>query len=220
MLLLADNPATQTWFVGEFVPEVLDLVLKTWDKFVRYSDVRLEQRITNLFSDALEAAYLEEGKSWFVFPDVKRNHPKTGKELARHDIRFYHRDIQGQKLYFIFECKRLNVQRAERIVPNTSGYTAGMFRFVTRQYSEEHPCGGMIGYVMDGNVRMASGLTKSRIQKQHALLQMKAGDNCCTSSSMPNHKYNCETRHLRKNGPFVLYHLFLRVKPIKPKRIR
>jgi hypothetical protein len=131
MFLQADSPITRAWFVGDFVPELLELVLNVWAGFRPSRSASLEQRITNLFSDALECAYEKQGKRWFLVPDMKRTDPRTGKELARHDLRFFHRDISGQSLYFVFECKRLNVQRKRRRpIPNSSGYTAGMVRFI------------------------------------------------------------------------------------------
>jgi len=210
MLMLADSPATRTWFVDDFVPEVIDSVLRTWKSFRRTPALRLEQRITNLFSDALEQAYERQGKRWFLVPDMKRTDPKTGKEIARHDIRFFHRDISGQRLYFVFECKRLNVKsKRDRIIPNSSGYVAGMTRFVNGKYSAGHPCGGMIGYVMDGNVLSAVAAITGRITKRRGTLRMTPGADYSPSQLMPKQKQNGETKHHRSDGEFIIYHLML-----------
>jgi hypothetical protein len=210
MLMLADSPATRAWFVDDFVPEVIDLVLGTWKSVRRIPSLRLEQRITNLFSDALERAYERQGKRWFLVPDMKRTDPKTGKEIARHDIRFFHRNISGQRLYFIFECKRLNVlSRSGRIIPNSSSYVAGMTRFVSGKYSAGHPCGGMIGYVMNGDVLSAVTAVKLRIAKRRGALRVVSGTEYSRSPSMPKQKHNGETKHHRSDGEFVIYHLML-----------
>ena len=50
-------------------------------------------------------------------------------------------------------CKRLNVKGASLA---REYVREGMMRFVTGKYSPELPIGGMIGYVMDGNVEAAS----------------------------------------------------------------
>ncbi len=213
MLMQADTPAARAWFVGDFVPEVLELVLVAWKSFLISRSARLEQRITNLFSDVLEQAYEKQGKRWFLVPDMKRTDPKTGKEIARHDIRFFHRDISGQRLYFLFECKRLNVRNKRgRIIPNSSSYTAGMIRFVSRKYGGSHPCGGMIGYVMDGDVPSALAAVKRRIGRRRTVLRICAGGDYAPSLLMPNHKHNGETKHFREDGDFTIYHLFLAVK--------
>src|SRR5262249_1688993 len=152
----ADSNATRAWFVSDFVPEILALVLDTWKSFRRAPSVRLEQRITSLFSDALERTYEKQNRSWFIVPEMKRTDPKTGKEVARHDIRFFHRDVSGQRLYFILECKRLNIlNKRGQICPNSSGYLLGMIKFVNETYGAGHPAGGMIGYVLDGKVSTA-----------------------------------------------------------------
>lgn len=210
MLLLADSLATRAWFVGDFVPELLEFVLVTWSTFQRDPSIKLEQRITNRFSDALEQAYEEEGKRWFLVPDMKRTDPKTGKEIARHDIRFFHRDINGQRLYFIFECKRLNVlNKSKKIVPNSSGYRAGMIKFINDTYGAGHPCGAMIGYVMDGNLSSALVTIKTLIKKNRGLLQIGPGGDYCLSPLMAKYPHNGETKHDRSDGHFVIYHLLL-----------
>jgi|SRR5215831_1988082 len=210
MLLLADNLATRAWYVSDFVPELLDFVLITWAAFRLDPSVKLEQRITNQFADALEAAYEDAGKRWFVVPDMKRTDPKTGKEIARHDLRFYHRDISGQRLYFIFECKRLNVvNKKKKIVANPADYRAGMMKFVNDTYGAGHPCGAMIGYVMNGNLGSAQKTIKHLIHKNHASLRIIAGGPYTASPLMPKYPYNGETKHDRKNGCFVLYHILL-----------
>src|ERR1700686_4650844 len=171
MFLLADSLATRAWFVSDFVPELLEFVLFTWSTLRLDPSVKLEQRITNRFADALEHAYEDAGKRWFLVPDMKRTDPKTGKEIARHDIRFYHRDISGQRLYFIFECKRLNVlNKKKKIVANPTDYRGGMMKFVNDTYGAGHPCGAMIGYVMNGNLISAMRTVKNLVNKNSASL--------------------------------------------------
>jgi hypothetical protein len=219
MLMEADSSAAQAWFIADFVPEILDLVLETWEAFHRSPSVRLEQRLTNLFSDALERAYEEQNKQWFVVPDMKRTDPKTGKELARHDIRFFHRGISGQRLYFIFECKRLNVlNKRGRICANSSAYEAGVLKFVNQTYGAGHPAGGMIGYVMDGDVPSALKAVLRRMQKNRSLLRVVDGGDYAPSRLMAGHPNNGETIHHRNSGRFVIYHVLLPCAVAKQRR--
>lgn len=210
MLMIANGAATRAWFVADFVPELLELVLTTWENFARDRSLRLEQRITNSFSHALVRAYEDQGKRWYVFPEMQRTDPKTGKEIARHDIRFFHRDVSGQSLYFIFECKRLNIlNKRGAVVPNSAGYKAGIVKFMSGMYGAGHPCGGMIGYVMDGKVLSAAEAVKKLIQRHRGSLLLIAGGEYRPSVLMPRHSSNGETRHERNGGQFVLYHLLL-----------
>jgi hypothetical protein len=211
--MAADSTATRAWFVTDFVPEILEVVLNTWKTFQRASSVRLEQRITNLFSDALERAYETQSKRWFIVPDMKRTDPKTGKELARHDIRFFHRDVSGQRLYFIFECKRLNVlNKRSQVCANSSTYVVGMIKFVDETYGAGHPAGGMIGYVMDANLSSALQSIKKRISKKRSSLQIVQGGDFAPSRLMSRYKHNGETKHRRNSGEFVIYHLLLNMR--------
>lgn len=59
--------------------------------------------------------------------------------------------------YLAYECKRLNVVGADgtRSTLATRYVTLGMMRFLTEQYAEGLSLGGMIGYVMDGDIRTA-----------------------------------------------------------------
>ncbi len=211
MLMDANSAATRAWFVSDFVPEILELVLATWETFRLCPSVRLEPRITNLFSDALQDAYEKQNKCWFIIPEMKQSHPKTGKEVARHDIRFFHRHVGGQRLYFVFECKRLNDVRRGRTIPRASGYTLGMMQFVSGKYGAGHPCGGMIGYVIDGNVPAAHTAVKARMAKCCGQLRITAHGSYCASPFMPRHAHNGETKHHRSDGEFVIYHLLLPV---------
>jgi hypothetical protein len=59
--------------------------------------------------------------------------------------------------YLAYECKRLNVVGGDgsRSSLATRYVTLGMVRFLTQQYAEGLRLGGMIGYVMDGDMTAA-----------------------------------------------------------------
>jgi len=210
MLMCADSATTRAWFVDDFVPELIEVVLETWEGFRLTCSAKLEPRITSLFSDALELAYEKAGKTWFLVPEMKRTDTKTGKEVSRHDIRFFHREISGQRLYFVFECKRVNVMnRRGKILPNNAGYRTGMLQFINGVYSAGHPCAGMIAYVMDGDVPSALEKIKKLVRKYRVSLRLILGSEYAPSSLMPKHLSNGETKHQRIDGRFVIYHLLL-----------
>lgn len=211
MFMLADSPKTRAWFIDDFVPEILQLVISVWETFTRdHPSLRLETRITNSFSHALVRAYEEQGKRWYVFPEMQRTDPITGREIARHDIRFFHRDVSGQSLYFVFECKRLNIlNKRGVVVPNSAGYKAGIMKFVNNTYGAGHPCGGMIGYVMDGNLGSALITIKKVIEKNRQSLWLTPDGDYAASSLMSKHAERGETKHQRADGGFVIHHLLL-----------
>ena len=56
-------------------------------------------------------------------------------------------------IYFCLECKRLNVVVNGIKRPGGSDYVVhGMARFVSGQYASAVRHGGMLGYVLDGNI--------------------------------------------------------------------
>ena len=61
--------------------------------------------------------------------------------------------LDGERTrYLAYECKRLNVTtKSGKATLATRYVTEGLHRFVTEQYAEALPIGGMLGYVLDGN---------------------------------------------------------------------
>lgn len=212
MQVVAGSGAGQ-WFPEGFVPEILELLLATWKKLRLRHDVRLEPRITNLLNRALEEEYTRQGKAWYVHPEIKEADPVTGKEISRTDIRFYHRDIPGQKLYFALEAKRLHVESVGCTRGAYSEYVGvdGMMCFVTGKYSEIAPAGGMIGYIMDGKLEQAAKGIGAAVGSRAAELKLAKGTRYQASKLMPQHPWNGETRHRRKSGAFTMYHVLLSV---------
>lgn len=210
MQVVAGKGAGQ-WFPDGFVFEILELLLATWEKLKLTRDVRLEPRITNLFNRAIEDEYTRQGKAWYVHPEIKEADPITGKEISRTDIRLYHREVPGQKLYFALEAKRLHVESDDRTRGGYGEYAGndGMMCFITGKYSRSAPAGGMLGYVMDGDLeRAAQGVTNA-IRNAAAQLRLVSGGDYQPSKLMPQHPWNGETQHERNTGLFSMFHLLL-----------
>lgn len=78
-------------------------------------------------------------------------------------------------LYLAYECKRLNVTgKGGRSSLATAYVTEGMMRFLTEQYAEGLRVGGMLGYVMDGDMPFAQSCVNAAILA-HLPLQFLAG---------------------------------------------
>jgi hypothetical protein len=201
------------WFPEGFVPEILELLQATWEKLKFPRDVRLEPRITNLLSRAIEEEYTREGKEWYVHPEIKEADPITGKEISRTDIRLYHRGIPGQQLYFAFEAKRLHVEASDRTRGGYSEYVGvdGMMCFITGKYSKAAPAGGMLGYVMDGDLERAARGISEAIRDRSVDLKLVSGGEYRFSPLMALRKWNGETHHRRRTELLTIYHLLLSV---------
>lgn len=194
-----------------FAGEVLHLVSETWREFTLNRSVRLEERVTALFAAALEDAYIDQGRSWFVFPEVPITDPTFGTQTGRNDLRFYHRNIPGQRNFFTIECKRLHVTTASGFRHLAVEYVdEGLQRFVDERYAATLSCGAMVGYVMDNDVKRALASVRADIDAKRAQLKMKMPLQVpCTI--MPTEQFSAESGHKRTNGEFTAYHLLLGV---------
>lgn len=93
--------------------------------------------------------------------------PKSYLDIA---IVFF---VSVDEVCLTLECKRLNVVRSKGRGKATLAreyVEKGMMRFVNGQYSSENSLGGMIGYVMDGDIAAAHEAVIKKIDSTSALL--------------------------------------------------
>jgi hypothetical protein len=139
------------------------------------------------------------------------DHPVTGEELGRIDIKFVPAVSAREEVYFAFECKRLNVaENGTRRTLAPEYVTEGMMRFVTGQYASSVGDGGMIGYVLDGQCDDAIQLVEQNISSRAAELRMTPPAGLAASSLRPKNGLIRETRHdVKQSRRFKLHHVFL-----------
>jgi hypothetical protein len=83
---------------------------------------------------------------------------------------------QERERYLAYECKRLNVMYNGSISSLATRYVSeGVARFVTEQYAENIPVGGMLGYVMDGDVAGAQTSVHVAINAQKSAICLAEG---------------------------------------------
>ena len=200
-------------FPRGFAGEVMQLKLETWHTVSLRREVRFEERITALFAMAIEDAYVAQKRSWFVFPEVPVTDPNFGTQTGRNDLRFYHRDVPGQRIFFTVECKRLHVRTASGFRHLADKYVEeGLQRFVDGKYSVGLPCGGMLGYVMDNRVPEAFGRVCDEISARRKRLRMNGKDSFKHPSSiLRSYAASGDTFHERVSGEFAVYHSLVAV---------
>jgi hypothetical protein len=173
----------------------------------------LETRITAVFRNALIDAYVASGRSWFVTLEDPITDPNFGTEEGRNDLNFYPSGHYGQTIFFTVECKRLHVTRKSGFVDLVNAYVdEGMQRFISGQYSGGLPCGGMVGYVMDNQLKTAFAKLQNEIRrrlKQLCVQDIKSIRK--PSSTLPSYEFSTDTKHGRSDGKFTLHHLLLGV---------
>lgn len=180
-------------FPEGFNGEVMHLVWETWQHFSVKDQVRWENRITALFRDALIEAYVKAQRRWFITLEDPITDPNYGTELGRNDLRFYPPENFGQTIFFTLECKRLRVRTQSGFDHLSGEYVgSGLKRFSSDDhYSSGLPCGGMLGYVMDGQLDEAFASVKSEIEKRKQELKMKKKRPVRTPSSvLPHHQHS------------------------------
>jgi len=193
-----------------FSGEVMLHIVKTWQTFSLNSQVTHETNITAVFRDALIAAYVASGRSWFITLEDPITDTTFGTELGRNDLRFYPPNHHGQTVFFTVECKRLRVTRKAGMISLAEQYVvAGIQRFIDGQYSAGLPCGGMVGYVMDNDMDEAFTAVQTAISSKQAEVRLLQDGLRIPSSVVPNYQWSADSRHNRTDGDFAVHHALL-----------
>ena len=197
-------------FPPNLLPWVFQTIIKEWNHFPRTARNPLENRITKPFVGHLQTCQ-ETRQLPFIFDsNVKLVTPGKDTEIGELDIRVIHG--LRPKVFFAFECKRLNVVRDGKYASQAGEYVGdeGMGCFLSGQYDGGGDCGGMIGYVMDNDVQKAINAINNAIKKKKMNLQIKDPAKL-KPSSIVNQKDNpCyETAHVVKKTDFLIYHIIL-----------
>jgi hypothetical protein len=201
---------------ADFRAGIFDLAETAWLTLTDPMEAWLEPRITGLLRLAMiatqEAQYAGD-PPFFILEEVKKRDPITGKETKRSDIEIHlrHFYITGQKPFFVFESKRLNVPRNDSITTNATKYvgTAGMGCLVNGQYQNAPSFSGMLAYVMDGNVTAARSAINRALPAQAATLGLTAPNALQKAKLIPAGNHRNETRHQGPSGEYAIFHLFL-----------
>lgn len=211
MATVGDASLWADLFPDHLIPNILELVVKTWQSFQKPRPLDHEVLISMRFREALRGEKDLHKLPFTIWPESSETDPITGKEIGRIDIRFLHG--WRESVYFAFECKRLRIPYSSRMQSNTGEYvgTNGMMRFITGKYSKGLVSGGMIGYVMDGNLSAAVPAVKKTIDKNREDLRLAFGSSLTSSSMMPKERTVKETNHDLETREFAIYHVFLAV---------
>ncbi|MCH8156723.1 MAG: hypothetical protein IID18_03045 [Nitrospinae bacterium] len=196
--------------IDPLVPDILDLVISTWKAMPSPASDAFEDPITLDLCRRLRMNRSACELPFQIHIQMVELDQAAGDDQGRMDIAFLPL-VPREDIYFCLECKRLNVVNNGKVRPYTSEYiTHGMLRFINGQYAARVRHGGMLGYVLDGNVAQAitnvSGLIKKRFQE----LKMESPGNMLQSSIYPGVSNLKETHHSRQYmpGKFQIHHIF------------
>lgn len=205
---------TQLWrplFPHRFMPEILVGIRESWERMKSPSRTELEPRITRhlrrelLHDPAIKRLPLR------VERELPLDDPDTGEERGRIDLGFLHGP--HPECYLAFECKRLNVpfpSGKKSLAPEYVG-TNGARCFLSGKYSTGHEHGGMLGYVMDGDLPGAIQAVSHAVEANREQLLMRRQGSLQSSSIRPDDAQARETVHFVEERKLTLHHLFLPV---------
>lgn len=208
------SPSAWADLLEDILPELLQLVIDTWDTLKGpLTDMR-EDTVTNALCRALKHSRSRLDLPVYVITQMVELEPADGEDSGRLDIAFLPTGIRGspdESIYFCLECKWLNVVINGGRRPKGSEYVKnGMLRFVNGQYAKAVRHGGMVGYVLDGDIEGAIANVENNIQRHCTILCMKAPGELLASSILTHVPTARESFHNRQGEtvPFRVHHLF------------
>jgi len=197
--------------IDPMLPEILHLVIASWIEMPAPAPDAKEDSITDALWRTLTQNRTARGLMFQIRTQVVELDPMPGEDLGRMDIAFIPL-VPREDTYFCLECKRLNIVKNGIKQTFASQYVRyGMLRFVTGQYSKAVHHGGMLGYVLDGNVANAIANVGANIQNQHKALLMSPPGVFSASTVLEGDERARETHHQRahETSVFRIHHLFM-----------
>jgi hypothetical protein len=208
---IVGTPTDWADLIDPLVPQLLALVIAAWEGMPPPALDEGEDRITIALCRTLQQNRTARGLMFQIRTQVVELDPVPGEDFGRMDIVFIPL-VPREDVYFCLESKRLNVVKDGETRAYASEYvTFGMLRFVTGQYSRAVRHGGMIAYVLDGNVVRAMTNIEKNMRRQHSTLGMTAPGSFLPSTSLKDDPRARETHHRRAHETqlFRIHHLFL-----------
>ena len=212
------SPSDWVNLIDSQVPDILALVIDTWQRLPAPAANEKEDPVTNRLCAALQRCPDREKYPFHICREAVILEPDAGDELGRMDIAF-RPFVPSDEIYFCLECKRLNVRGEDGIRPYFAEYVRfGMLRFVRGRYASAVLNGGMLAYVLNGDVPSAMTGIEGNIRDRHRDLGMDPPGTFQPSGVRPTDPWARETRHRRTNIPdsFVIHHLFMAGDPNAP----
>jgi hypothetical protein len=207
---LGGDPTAWLDFIDSQMPGILRLVLSTWRDLPPLASNALEDPTTEGLCRALRRNRTSGGLPFRIDIQMVELDPAAGERQGRMDIVFSPM-VPNEAIYFCLECKRLNAMiRGKRRTLATEYVSQGIFRFVRRQYGAQVRHGGMLGYVLDGQVDAAVNEVAVAIVAQKNELGLVGEPNLSPSRFLPDEAGVFETAHTRAEAqqPFLVQHIF------------
>jgi hypothetical protein len=220
-MLHIGSPENWLEIMDNLVSDIIEMVIDTWGRLPPPAVDEQEDRISESLCIALRDSSRRSGLPLQIQSQQNELAPAPGQNRGRMDITFMLL-VQREDIYFAFECKRLNVKEDNnKVRPYFSEYVrSGMSRFVSGQYAPAVRNGGMLAFVLNGDINGAIIGVENNIRAHHAELNMDPPGVFAASSTRPDDPRVRETVHRRTGslGQFTIHHLFMAGDPNAPPR--
>ncbi len=207
-------------FIESQMPQILELVVGTWEAMPPPAGNELEDTVSESLCRALRQSRNRCDLPFRIDTQLVELDPAADQDQGRMDIVFSP-PVPREDIYFCLECKRINVRGEDGVRPYFVEYVRfGMFRFVRGQYANSVRNGGMLAFVLNGDVAGAIAGVEGNVRANLRDLGMDAPGGFQASIGRPGDDRVRETKH-RRNGqvlPFAIQHLFMAGDPNAPLR--
>ncbi len=197
--------------LDSLMPDIVSLVIKAWNTMPAIAADAKEDPVSEELCRRLRAMKDLSKLPLQVHTQFVELETADDSEQGRIDIVFLPL-VPNESIYFALECKRVNVRQTDgEIRRYFSEYvTEGLTRFVTGRYSHEVRHGGMLAFVLDGDIPSAiSGIGKNIVAKRDVLQLI--GTSLKRSRYDPDNDSLRETEHSRSSeaGDVVVQHFIM-----------
>lgn len=198
-----------TAFPEDSAASLLGLILDAWAQARKRVAPRMrEVKITHSLVTELRRDPRLRNGLFEVTREVPLDDPLADRETGRIDLGFTSKATQPG-VYLGCECKRLRVPYKSGVDSGADAYVkAGMSRFFdAHNYGAGQRHGGMIGFVMDGQLRRAIASVAKCVNTERTALSLRGV--LSPSVLISGRPEVLQTEHDRTAAPLTLHHLFL-----------
>lgn len=204
-------------FEEDEVPFILAAVLRCGARLRKKDDNENEGKLSNRLRLFLcrDPAFRDSGIMVDREAPIYDNSAEQEDPIGRLDFRFLGRpQRRDTEWYFAIESKRLHVSFPSGWKSCVSEYVTdhqGMMCFVTQRYSRGLFCAGMLGYVMDGNIKGARNAVAAAIRDNSEQMTRAPPCELTACTILAGDERIGESVHKLEHGRFVIYHIFIAV---------
>ena len=213
------NPEQWQDLLDSLAPDIIELILSAWQTMPSIAPDSKEDPVSLELCRQLRAKRALSELPLTVHTQTVELSDDVDIDDGRIDLTF-HPLVPSEEIYFALECKRVNVLQPNGSVRRYFGeyVTQGLMRFVTGQYSRAVRHGGMLAFVLDGDVETAiEGILRNIIAKRSeiGLIDEKIGP----SRFAPENDWMRETTHSRsvEAGNVLVQHCFVAATTRQPE---